>query len=54
MEDQRAGEYIVWVDAQEKIASFHNVERSDPMHFNQHEMFMPYLFTLTMQGYRFQ
>lgn len=54
MEDQRVGEYIVWIDVQEKIASFHNVEKSDPMCFNQHEMFMAYLSTLTAQGYRFQ
>ena len=54
MKDQGAGEYIVWIDAQEKIAAFHNVERSDPMYFNQHEMFMSYLFAITTQGYRFQ
>lgn len=49
MKDQRLGEYIVWIDAQEKIASFHNVERYDPMYFHQHEMFMSYLFALTFE-----
>lgn len=47
-------EYWVWVDVLEKIASFHEIEKSSAMHFEQHDLFMSYLFTLTTQGYRFQ
>ena len=46
--------FSVWVDTAEKIASFHAVDNSDPMHFEQHEVVLAYLSTLTMQGYRFQ
>ena len=47
-------DYTVWVDASAKIASFHEVEASDPLHFEQYENFMNYLASLTAQGYRFQ
>ena len=29
-------EYSVWVDEVEKIASFHEVDNSAPMYFEQH------------------
>lgn len=44
-------DYLVWVDTSTKIASFHEVEASDLLHF---ENFMNYLASLTAQGYRFQ
>lgn len=51
-EDMR--EYSVWVDEVEKIASFHEVDNSAPMYFEQHETFLDYLSLLTTRGYRFQ
>ncbi len=47
-------DYLVWVDTSSKIASFHEVEASGLLHFEQYENFMDYLVTLTTQGYRFQ
>ena len=47
-------DYLVWVDTSTKIASFHEVEASDLLHFEQYENFMNYLASLTAQGYRFQ
>ena len=47
-------DYLVWVDTSAKIASFHEVEASDLLHFERYESFMDYLVSLTAQGYRFQ
>ena len=47
-------DYLVWVDTSTKIASFHEVEASDLLHFEQYENFMNYLASLTAQGYRFR
>lgn len=47
-------DYLVLVDTSTKIASFHEVEASDLLHFEQYENFMNYLASLTAQGYRFQ
>lgn len=44
----------VWIDAAEKIASFHETENSKAMYFEQHEQFLLYLSKLAEQGYRFQ
>ena len=44
-------EYSVWVDEVEKIASFHEVDNSAPMYFEQHETFLDYLSLLTARGY---
>lgn len=44
-------DYLVWVDTSTKIASFHEVEASDLLHFEQYENFMNYLASLTAQGY---
>ena len=35
-------DYLVWVDTSTKIASFHEVEASDLLHFEQYENFMNY------------
>ena len=40
-------DYLVWVDTSTKIASFHEVEASDLLHFEQYENFMNYLASLT-------
>lgn len=45
-------DYLVWVDTSTKIASFHEVEASDLLHFEQYENFMNYLASLTARGQR--
>lgn len=40
-------DYLVWVGTSTKIASFHEVEASDLLHFEQYENFMNYLASLT-------
>lgn len=51
---ETVNDYLVWVDTSTKIASFHEVEASDLLHFEQYENFMNYLASLTAQGCRFQ
>lgn len=45
-------DYLVWVDTSTKIASFHEVEASDLLHFEQYENFMNYLASLTASSER--
>ena len=47
-------EYFVWIDEAEKIASFHEVDNSELIYFDQREIYLSYLSALTTQGYRFQ
>ena len=47
-------EYSVWVDETEKIVSFHEVDNSELIYFDQREIYLAYLSALTTQGYRFQ
>ena len=47
-------EYSVWVDETAKIVSFHEVDNSELIYFNQREIYLAYLSALTTQGYRFQ
>ena len=47
-------EYSVWVDEAEKIVSFHEVDNSELIYFDQREIYLAYLSALTTQGYRFQ
>ena len=47
-------EYSVWIDEAEKIVSFHKVDNSELIYFDQREIYLAYLSTLTTQGYRFQ
>ena len=47
-------EYSVWIDEAEKIASFHEVDNSELIYFDQLEIYLAYLSALTTQGYRFQ
>ena len=44
----------VWIDEQEKIASFHPVEGYRKHTYQNHECFMEFLRTLQQQGFRFQ
>ena len=47
-------EYSVWIDETGKIVSFHEIDNSELIYFDQREGFLTYLSTLTTQGYRFQ
>ena len=44
----------VWIDEQEKIASFHPVEGYRKHTYSNHELFMELLQALQQQGFRFQ
>ena len=50
----RSKEYSVWVDETAKIVSFHEVNNSELIYFDQREIYLAYLSALTTQGYRFQ
>ena len=43
-------EYSVWVDEAEKIVSFHEVDNSELIYFDQREIYLAYLSALTTQG----
>ena len=44
---------IVWLDDQERIASFHSVDGYERKEFLSHEHFIGFVQTLTRSGYRF-
>ena len=44
-------EYSVWVDETAKIVSFHEVDNSELIYFDQREIYLAYLSALTTQGY---
>ena len=46
--------HIVWLNEQERIASFHAVDQYRRYDFHAHELFMSFLQALQQQGYRFQ
>lgn len=46
--------HVIWIDVAAKIASFHKIERGEPVEFERQEQFEAYLYSLTEQGYRFQ
>ena len=46
-------EYFVWIDATEKIASFHEVDNSELIYFDQREIYLAYLSSLTTILFRF-
>lgn len=52
-EKQIAVSSIVWLDYQERIASFHCVDGYDQREFPIREHFIGFLQTLTCSGYRF-
>lgn len=46
--------YMVWLDEQTRIASFHCVEGYQQQIFSCHAIFMGFLQSLAERGYRFQ
>ena len=42
--------YSVWIDETEKIVSFHEVDNSELMHFDQRKIYLAYLSELTTQA----
>ena len=44
---------IVWLNDQERIASFHSVDGYERKEFLSHEHFIGFLQALTCSGYRF-
>ena len=46
--------FVVWLDDQSRIASFHSVTGYEAHSFSCHEFFMGFLHSLQERGYRFQ
>ena len=46
--------FIVWLNDQSRIASFHRVVGYEERSFTCHEFFMSFLHSLQERGYRFQ
>lgn len=46
--------HVIWIDVAAKIASFHKIERGEPVEFERQEQFEAYLYSLAELGYRFQ
>ena len=51
---QEAPNHIVWLNEQDRIASFHQVEGYYIQTFNGYDFFMNFLHALQQRGYRFQ
>lgn len=47
-------EFSLWIDAENKIVSFHEVPHFEVMVFGLHEYFLNYVQGLSEAGYRFQ
>lgn len=43
----------IWVDREQKIASFHAVEGQSPLYCHSHEQFLSYTLILVEEGFRF-
>lgn len=54
MDHLQVSTYMVWLDEQTQIASFHCVEGYQQQIFSCHTIFMSFLQTLQERGYRFQ
>ena len=54
MSHQVVADHIVWVNDQDRIASFHHVEGYYIQTFSCHDFFMSFLHSLQERGYRFQ
>ena len=54
MEHLNISTYMVWLDEQAQIASFHCVEGYQQQIFSCHALFISFLQTLQERGYRFQ
>ena len=46
--------FEIWVDEKEKIVSFHPIENSDFIDFQEHSHFLSYVQDLAERSYRFQ
>ena len=47
-------DFVVWVEVQQRIASFHPIEGAEAQKFNTKDHFMQYLQELQSKSYRFQ
>ena len=55
MEKQEAEQvWRIWVDAENRIVSFHEAEGGRLMEFRSHEMFLRYVDEFTGKNYRYQ
>ncbi len=54
-EKERSGDlHIVWIGEEDRIASFHAVDRYERQTFTCHDYFIKYLRSLQERGFRFQ
>ena len=51
---QETDKHNVWLNDQERIASFHHVDGYSIRSFSCHDFFMNFLHSLQERGYRFQ
>lgn len=51
---QETKKHIVWLNEQDRIASFHAVDGYESQTFSCHEFFMTFLHALQERGFRFQ
>ncbi len=54
MSHQVVSDHVVWLNEQDRIASFHYVEGYNIQTFSCHDFFMSFLHSLQERGYRFQ
>jgi hypothetical protein len=52
--DQGTTDYIVWMNDQERIVSFHQVDGYHIKSFTCHDFFISFIQALQDRGYRFQ
>ena len=53
-EQSMVDKFEIWVDEKEKIVSFHPIENSDSINFQEHTHFLSYVQALAERSYRFQ
>lgn len=53
-QEEKTGNYRVWVGERDRIASFHEVEGYRPETFVNHDLFIQFLRQLQEKGFRFQ
>ena len=53
-EQSMVDKFEIWVDEKEKIVSFHPIENSDSINFQEHSHFLSYVQALAEHSYRFQ
>ena len=47
-------EFILWLDSESRIVSFHEEEGYEKIEFEQQEIFLNYILCTCNNGYRFQ